>query len=424
MEPGSNEELKRERDLGMGNPKRATDLEKSTSISISQETSRNFQNYLIIEDSENVDTLIGSGKNQIETIESSSSYEIPRIYESRVNPDPYVESKIAREEDHDKKGSDDDKGSGGGTNKMLANVIEPGKSAKVIEAEPESPEIPTNIRILEIYHSIYDTSQSFKIHKYLIKEEALKEIKESCPEELKLIGIYGISSVMKQFLSLIFEEQITLFPQKEGLYLFYNPVSALGVFAFITPNEEMYTKSPIESSNRFVVIIRILTDLCTKIIACISEDIIEKWFYEDNGTLNPFKPKIHQSGGASVRNVTVQESKLEKVNVINSNSNSHYAHSSYYMHNQKKEIFSLPNDNLNFLFIHEFESISANEKSLTSRHLSDFPNELFKLNDINSFSLKVNSLYDKMKIRSFDSYRINQDLRGYFERMLQEKGNP
>lgn len=282
-----------------------------------------------------------------------------------------------------------------------------------IESEHETwkstvePVLTSDMRVLEIFYKVCDVSQSFKLDKYLIKESSIDQMIENCPVSMKVIAIYGISSVMKKFLSLVFEEQITLFPETEGIYLFYNSKKSIGVFAYITPNEEIYLERPMKSSNSSIVIIRTLTDLSQKIVACISEEMIENWFYEDKGTLNPFNSKTHSSGGAVVGEVTQVESDIKEIRLLNNC--------------QSKIKFYLANDNINLFFYCDFEIVNQADRMTASKSLLDFPDELLKLNDESLFQLKINELLGKMKSKTFNATEITYELKKHFDQLILEK---
>ena len=177
------------------------------------------------------------------------------------------------------------------------------ESSKVSEVEN------SNILCIQIFHSIIDTSQSYKISKYLVKEDSINEIKQLLPEVFNLVCIYGIKSEIKEYLTKAFEENLPIFPYEEGIYLYYSRSKDSGAIAFITESDDLYTHKPIKLSSRLVPLIRILTDLSCKIIACLSSDIADRWFFEESGTLNPYKPKTHGLGGISLKEIKVQESK-------------------------------------------------------------------------------------------------------------------
>jgi len=276
-----------------------------------------------------------------------------------------------------------------------------------VEAEPKIYENPNEVKILEIFHTVIDTSYSFRIHKNLISDLALKKLKQNCPNVIKLVAIYGISSVMKKFLNLVFEEEVAIFPESEGVYLFYNPTKLTGVIAFITPDEELFKNGPIKSSNRFVVIIRILTDLCQKIVACISEEIIEAWYYEENGALNPYRPKTHQGIRAKIKEVTVQEPKIDEIRLVDMN--------------KVKFTFFMPNDNIDLFFYCKLDMITASEKEKNRQILMSMPETILKLDHINKFNYQMNELYGKISIRSFDFTLVSSELRKYYEKYLQRK---
>ena len=268
-------------------------------------------------------------------------------------------------------------------------------------------EVSSDIYCIEIFHSVFDTSQSFKIHKYLVKEESIKALKDYLPENFKIVSFYGIAEVIKDCLNKIFETDIPVFPSTEGIYLFYSPTGKVGALVFITENEEIYKLKPIKSSSPFVTIIRTLTDLSFKIVACLSEDIIENWFYEEGGILNPFKPKVHQSGGIMLKEVTVQESKIEQIELLHEG----FGRFNYYM----------TKDNLNFFFHYNFEEISEHERLELRKIIQCTCDELVKLNHVHMFHFEIIKVLTKMKMLSFNVQELTQKLKHSLEQMISNR---
>lgn len=267
--------------------------------------------------------------------------------------------------------------------------------------------IPSDTVCTLIFHPVYDTSQTYIIRKYLLKEQAIKSLETNCPDNIKIIAIYGISTVMKKFIDSIFKSKVPKFPETEGVYLYSSIKKQIGVLVFNTPDEERYMNDSNQSSDRFVTIIRILTDLSQVIVACISNEMIEKWFHEENGLLNPFKPKIHMPGKVTLNDVSVQESKIEKLKVSKENTS--------------KLTYIIPRCSLKQMYVCSLLTISKNETSELEEKIKNFPKELLKLRLNSEFNIKLKEFFEDMKFVAFDGIAKTKEIRKLFEKMMSEK---
>ena len=267
--------------------------------------------------------------------------------------------------------------------------------------------VSSEIYCIEIFHSVLDTSQSFKIHKLLVKEESIKTLKECLPKNLKIVSLYGMANVIMDCLNKAFETKIKNFPTTEGIYLFYNPVKKRGALTFITENEDFYRSKSTMSSNPFVTIIRTLTDLSFKIIACLSDDIIGNWFYEENGTLNPFKPKVHDHLEINLIDVSEQESRIESIEV------KHFEPSSFY--------YFITKDNLDMFFSYNFVKISKTKRKDIKKDIKSMGEKLVKTNDVQFFYKEFTILLKKLETSSFKVEDLKNELKTLYENLIYEK---
>ena len=135
--------------------------------------------------------------------------------------------------------------------------------------------IQSDINCIELFSSILDTSQTFNIYKFLIKDEAINILHGILPEKFKLLGLYGDTDVIINFMKQFFNKELPEIRVTEGIYLFYSPLQIKGALVYFTNDEMLYKSRPIKTSSRLTTIIRVMSDLCYKSIACISSELLD-----------------------------------------------------------------------------------------------------------------------------------------------------
>ena len=187
------------------------------------------------------------------------------------------------------------------------------KETKEIEVQEEIN--PTDILCFKLFSNVLDTAQSTKIYKFLSHNEPFEILEKQLHDEFKIIGLYGETQTIFNFLEKLFGKELPKVIINEGIYLYYDICAKKAAIVFFTNDASIYKNKPISTSNRANTIVRILSDLCLKIVACIPNDIIENWYYEDKGKKNPFIPKTHVIGGSKLEIIKIYESSLEKIHV-------------------------------------------------------------------------------------------------------------
>lgn len=240
---------------------------------------------------------------------------------------------------------------------------------KLIEIESLLSLINAN----KLMSEIFETSKTYKIQKFFKKNSILNELKESLSSDIFLVGIKGTSFAMKKLLNLSFKEMASDLPDSEGIYLFLNQKKTIGLFAFITPEEEDCKKRLAKSSSSLIDVIKILSDLCQKIVACPSNELIDKWLNVDEGKINPIILLFNPNMKITFENIILQDSSLSK------------------------------------------KDMESNLKII-----DEFPKELIGLNDISDLNSKINQFFSKIKIQTYDA-TIYEIFRIYFEGFLKKK---
>jgi hypothetical protein len=302
--------------------------------------------------------------------------------------------------------------------KSLSSIKESSTKAEATEADirPEAvseeltDEIPTSdVVCVDIFHIILDTAQSFKIYKLLVNEERVQEISNILPEQLYLIGLYGITEVIVSFLQKYFSKEIPIYQWKEGIYLFYDLASGKGALAYITQDENIFTVRPIKTQSRLTNIIRILSDMCIKVVACISENLCENWYFEGSGTKNPFIPKIHEHSGIELVNVKVQESSLEKVELT--------------AYNEDFDRTIFPKDSSKYIFKWSQEEISYDDQQQLKKEIKTLYESLSKLTADTIYKLNwhIHQFQNNIKSFKLDSEIFKTKLKIALERLINSK---
>ena len=250
------------------------------------------------------------------------------------------------------------------------------------------PNSDNDLVFIDLFYPEIDTSESFRIRKILLKEESIQKLKTELAEKNNIVGVYGISSEIKIYLQNAFNCYIPTFPSREGIYFYYNRKIDCGALVFIAGNEEEYSIKPINSSTcTFITIIRILTDLSYTIVACLSQNLYDNWFYQDQGLSNPYNPKTHLARKITLKKVIIQESGTEKINVENDK--------------MIKKGFFFTKDHYSQLFCYTSRNITEDTKADLKGKIEEFCQNLKTLNDITYLNLRLQEFYSKVDIFSF-----------------------
>lgn len=294
---------------------------------------------------------------------------------------------------------------------------------EIVDSLPQASQIEADIKCIMLINSVEDTSQNSKIQKYLLEDSSILTIKELGEQNIKMVALYGISSVMKKFIKAFFGQKVPKLPKAEGVYLYYRQEELKstaknnsgndkqkiirGIIAFNTPNENQYMGNLNACPKRFVTIVRILSDLCFNIVACISEEMIQNWYYEQEGKMNPFKPKTHQSQTSRMEDIIITESKIEEIKSINS-----ILQSIEYM---------LHKDGNAPIYAFDFKVVSADEEKMINDALKEFPITSLRVESADVFELNADKLLELIKFGEFNRCEVRNKLKKIFVNLLNKK---
>ncbi|OMJ65087.1 hypothetical protein SteCoe_39381 [Stentor coeruleus] len=266
------------------------------------------------------------------------------------------------------------------------------------EKDSENEFQESEINCIKLFKLILDTSQSFKIFKFILHEETVQKISNMLPENFRLIGVYGDTNVILEFIEKIFQKKLPEFRIKEGIYFFQDRIEKNGILAYFTKDSSIYNVRPIKTSTRITNIVRILSDLCFKIVACISNEMIENWYFEKDGKLNPYIPIIHMRGNSNPR---VQENSLQGI-ILKSK-----------CHSQKPCV--IPKDNSEWIFQWDSEEISQDDILNYSNKVLEFYQSIIKVpskyNVPGTLNAKFLDFQSSTKIFSIDSEKLKNCIR-------------
>lgn len=281
------------------------------------------------------------------------------------------------------------------------------------DLKDESEELKSEIICIELFESILDTAQSFKIFKFVLREETVQTLSSMLPEKFKIIGAYGDTNTILFFIEKLFQKKLPQFHIREGIFFFQDTINKTCVLAFFTEDTMLYSLRPIKTSCRITNIVKILSDLCYKIVACISGDIIDKWYFENDGKINPFIPKIHRQGGSSLKNIKVQESSLQQITLKSEC--------------QLQKACVLPKDNTQWIFQWSSEEISQEDIRNFRNKVDEFCQGLtkiaYKYNVPMGLNAKFHDFQNSTKIFSIDSEKLKNSIREELEKLIDMKNN-
>lgn len=164
-------------------------------------------------------------------------------------------------------------------------------SENSLEIPENSLEILENTEIVlefyEIYEKVKDASTDFLLEKMILIEKTYHELIETFPHSFKVIGVYGERKILQRFLQSLFRTNICL-ARYNGIILIFDRESCQGSLVYLTSDAKLFRKRPMRESTQDSTFVRILSDLCTHVVACVSDRNLEDWYLEINGKLNPY----------------------------------------------------------------------------------------------------------------------------------------
>ncbi|OMJ87147.1 hypothetical protein SteCoe_11225 [Stentor coeruleus] len=121
-----------------------------------------------------------------------------------------------------------------------------------------------------------DTTNN-SICKYKISKEALEFFTTNDPESFYTLGIYGDKKHILQEINNFFDVKNIQSPRSEGIILYYSIEQKKAILWYKCDNESFILNKQIYINHPLVYGIRILSDLCPIVIACISDIDIKNW---------------------------------------------------------------------------------------------------------------------------------------------------
>ena len=285
-------------------------------------------------------------------------------------------------------------------NKSKAKKMRKRKVNEAEEFEVQDDVNPTDILCFKLFSNVLDTAQSTKIYKFLSHNEAFEILEKQLHDEFKIIGLYGETQTIFNFLEKLFDKPVPKDEISEGIYMYYDVHAQKAAIVFFCIDISIYQIKPIQTSNRANTIVRILSDLCLKIVACIPNDIIENWYYEDKGKKNPFIPKTHVIGGSKLEIIKIYESSLEKIHV-------------------KRSKFEYPNcyfpkDSSNWFLTYNINEISTKKKfEYDSEFNKCFQNltTIESKNIVGTLNFTFNKFLDELQFFKVNTENMNEKLK-------------
>ena len=105
-------------------------------------------------------------------------------------------------------------------NKSKAKKMRKRKVNEAEEFEVQDDVNPTDILCFKLFSNVLDTAQSTKIYKFLSHNEPFEILEKQLHDEFKIIGLYGETQTIFNFLEKLFDKPVPKDEISEGIYMY------------------------------------------------------------------------------------------------------------------------------------------------------------------------------------------------------------